>query len=181
MVPYKIKYAKNTTVIMTSVRIDYSAGEHGVEENTPSGPKMEVVKQGQRNLNNEELHNLNSSPNIIRPPNSMGMMWAGHVGVVHMGDMGNRYNILIKKLKEKRQLAGPRHRWEDSIKIYIKKLFVAFLIGFTWLKIRISLHFFVYLILVAAPCCLLVLTILTIVGKGNESKVTSYIISFIIE
>jgi hypothetical protein len=36
-----------------------------------------------RKLHNEELHNLYSSPNIIRVNKSRRMRWAGHV--VHMG------------------------------------------------------------------------------------------------
>jgi hypothetical protein len=87
-------------------------------------PKREVVKGGRRNLNNEELHNLNSSLNIIMTIKSIVIMWAGHV--VHMGDIGNRSKILIKKLEGKRLFEGHRHRWEKTIQIDIIKLFVAF-------------------------------------------------------
>jgi hypothetical protein len=40
-----------------------------------------------RNLHNEELHNLYSSPSIIRITKSRMMRWAGHV--VRMGDKRN--------------------------------------------------------------------------------------------
>jgi hypothetical protein len=87
-------------------------------------PKREVVKGGRTNLNNEELHNLNSSLNIIMTITSMRIMWAGHV--VHMGDTGNRSKILIKKLEGKRLYERHRHRWEKNIQIDIIKLSVAF-------------------------------------------------------
>jgi hypothetical protein len=37
------------------------------------------VTGGWRKLHNEELHNLYSSPSIIRVINSKRMKWAGHV------------------------------------------------------------------------------------------------------
>jgi hypothetical protein len=43
------------------------------------GPKRECVTGGWRKLHNEELHNLYSSPSIIRSIKSRRMRWAGHV------------------------------------------------------------------------------------------------------
>jgi hypothetical protein len=43
------------------------------------GPKRDEVTGGCRKLRNEELHNLYSSPSIIRMIKSMRMRWAGHV------------------------------------------------------------------------------------------------------
>jgi hypothetical protein len=43
------------------------------------GPKRDRVTGGWRKLYNEELHNLYSSPSIIRIIMSMRMGWAGHV------------------------------------------------------------------------------------------------------
>jgi hypothetical protein len=45
-------------------------------------PKRDEVIEGWTTLHNEELHNLYSSPNIIRMIKSRRMRWAGHV--VHM-------------------------------------------------------------------------------------------------
>jgi hypothetical protein len=50
------------------------------------GSKRNEVKGGWRNLHNEELHNLYSSPNNIRMNNSRGMRRAGHVA--RMGRRG---------------------------------------------------------------------------------------------
>jgi hypothetical protein len=43
------------------------------------GPKRDEVTGGWRKLHNEELHNLYSSPNIIRMVKSRRIRWAGHV------------------------------------------------------------------------------------------------------
>jgi hypothetical protein len=42
------------------------------------GPKRDEVTGEWRQLQNEELHNLYSSPNIIRLLKSMRMSWAWH-------------------------------------------------------------------------------------------------------
>jgi hypothetical protein len=42
-----------------------------------------------------ELHNLYSSPNIIRMIKSRRMRWAGHVA--RMGETRNAYRILVEK------------------------------------------------------------------------------------
>jgi hypothetical protein len=43
------------------------------------GPIRDEVTGGWRKVRNEELHNLYSSPNIIRMVKSRRMTWAGHV------------------------------------------------------------------------------------------------------
>jgi hypothetical protein len=43
------------------------------------GPKREEVTGDWRKLHSQELHNLYSSPNIIRIIKSRRMKWAGHV------------------------------------------------------------------------------------------------------
>jgi hypothetical protein len=68
-------------------------------------------------LHNEELHNLYSSPNIIRMIKSKRMRWAGHVA--GMGAKRNAYRILVGKPDGKRPL-GQRRRWVGSIKIDLR-------------------------------------------------------------
>jgi hypothetical protein len=43
------------------------------------GPKSDELMGDWRKLHNEELHNLYSSPNIIRTMKSRRMRWARHV------------------------------------------------------------------------------------------------------
>jgi hypothetical protein len=57
------------------------------------GPMRDVVTGGWRKLHNEELHNLYSSPSIIRIIKSRRMRWAGHVA--RMGEKRNAYTILM--------------------------------------------------------------------------------------
>jgi hypothetical protein len=59
------------------------------------GPKKGEVTGGWRKLHNEELHNLYSSPSIIRMIKSRGMRWVGHVA--RMGEKRNAYRILVGK------------------------------------------------------------------------------------
>jgi hypothetical protein len=65
---------------------------------------------GWRKLHNEELHNLYSSPNVIKMIKSKKMKWEGHV--THMA--GNP--------KGKRPFRTPRCRLEDNIKIYLGEI-----------------------------------------------------------
>jgi hypothetical protein len=75
------------------------------------GPKRDEVTGYWRKLHNEELHNLYSSPNIIRMIESRRMRWAGRVA--RMGETRNAYRILVGKPEEKRPLGRPRCRWVD--------------------------------------------------------------------
>jgi hypothetical protein len=43
------------------------------------GPKRDEVTGGWRNLHNEELRDLYSSPSVIKVMKSSRMRWAGHV------------------------------------------------------------------------------------------------------
>jgi hypothetical protein len=78
------------------------------------GPKRDEVTRDWRKLHNEGLHNLYSSPNIIRMIKSRRMTWAGHVA--RMREKRNAYRILVGKPEGKRPLGRPRRRWVDNIK-----------------------------------------------------------------
>jgi hypothetical protein len=58
------------------------------------------VTGGWRKLHNEELHNLYSSPSIIRIIKWRRMRWAGHVA--QMGEKRNVCRLLIRKPEGKR-------------------------------------------------------------------------------
>jgi hypothetical protein len=77
------------------------------------GPKRDEVIAKWRKLHNRELHNLCSSPDIIRQIKSRRMRWAQHVA--RMGEGRNMYRVLVGKPEGKRPLERPRHKWEDGI------------------------------------------------------------------
>jgi hypothetical protein len=69
------------------------------------GPRKDEVTEDLRKLHNEELHNLYSSPNIIRIMTSRRMRWAGHVArmgrrEMHIGYCGKaREGDTTRKIK----------------------------------------------------------------------------------
>jgi hypothetical protein len=79
------------------------------------GPKRDEVRGEWRKLRNEELHDLYSSPSIIRIIKSRRMRWGGHV--TRMGVKRNVYRLLVGKPEGKRPLGRPRLRRVDNIKI----------------------------------------------------------------
>jgi hypothetical protein len=74
--------------------------------------KYQNVLQIKSKLHKAELHNLFSSPNIIRMIKSRRMRPAGHVA--RMGEKSNAYRILAGKPEGKRSLGRPRRRWVDN-------------------------------------------------------------------
>jgi hypothetical protein len=62
-----------------------------------------------------ELHNLYSSPSVIRMIKSRRMRWAGYVA--QMGRKGNACRIMVGMPEGKRSLGRPKHRWVDNIKM----------------------------------------------------------------
>jgi len=78
------------------------------------GPKREEDGSW-RKLHNDELHNLYSSPNIVRVIKSRRMRWAGHVASMGEGRGVNR--VLVGRPKVQRPLGRHRHKWEDDIKM----------------------------------------------------------------
>jgi hypothetical protein len=80
------------------------------------GPKRDEV----RKLHSEELHNLYSTPDIIRQVKSRRMRWARHVA--RIGGERNMYKVLVEKPEGKRPLGRPRHMWEDGIRMDLREI-----------------------------------------------------------
>jgi hypothetical protein len=98
------------------------------------GPKGDEVTGEWKRLHSGELHNLHSSPDIIRQIKSMRMRWAGHVA--RMGEGRNVYRVLVGKPEGKRPLGRPRRRWEDGIKMDLREIGCGGVwSGFSWLRI----------------------------------------------
>jgi hypothetical protein len=68
-----------------------------------------------RKLHNEELHDLYSSPSIIRIMKLRRMRWAGHVA--RIGEKRNSYRLLMGKPEGKRPLGRPRCKLVDNIRM----------------------------------------------------------------
>jgi hypothetical protein len=79
------------------------------------GPKREEVAEGWRRLQNEELHNVYASTNIISMIKLRRMKWAGHLAC--MGEMRNAYKIFVRIPKVKSLLGKPNCMWEDNIRM----------------------------------------------------------------
>jgi hypothetical protein len=84
------------------------------------GLKRDEVMGGRKKLHNEELHNLYSSPSIIRMIKSRRIRWSGHVA--RMGQNMNAYRTLVGKPEGKRPLGRPRCRWMDNIKMELREI-----------------------------------------------------------
>jgi hypothetical protein len=83
------------------------------------GPKRAEVMGGWRKLHIEELHNLYSSPSIIRMIKLRRMRWAGHIARMRKR---NAYRILVGNPEGKRPLGIPRRRWVDNIKMDLREI-----------------------------------------------------------
>jgi hypothetical protein len=104
------------------MKIDFLRGDHrlGVFENRVLkrifGPRRDEVTGEWRKLHNEELHDLYSSPSIIRIMKLRRMRWAVHVA--RMGEeKKNAYRLLVGKPEGRRPLGRRRRRWVDNIRM----------------------------------------------------------------
>ena len=84
------------------------------------GPKREEVTGEWRKLQNEELSDRYSLPNIVWLVKSRRMRWAGNVA--RMGQGREVYRVLVEKPEGKIPLGRPRRRWEDNIKMDLQEV-----------------------------------------------------------
>jgi hypothetical protein len=69
------------------------------------GPKRDEVTG--------ELHNLYSSPSVIRMINSRRIRWAENLA--RITEKSSAYRVLVGKPEGSRPLESPRQKWEDTI------------------------------------------------------------------
>jgi hypothetical protein len=88
-------------------------------------------------MHNGELHNLYSSPDIIRHFKSSRMRWAMHVA--RMGEGRSVYRVSVGKPEGKRPLERPKRRWEKRLKMDLREIGWGGGVwsGFTWFRIGI--------------------------------------------
>jgi hypothetical protein len=84
------------------------------------GPKRDDVRGDWRKLHNEKLHNLYSSPIIIRMIKSRRMKWVRHVDQKELRGMNEGY---WWECQEKmRPLGKPRRSSVDNVKIDLREI-----------------------------------------------------------
>jgi hypothetical protein len=93
------------------------------------GPKREEDGSW-RKLHNDELHDLYSSPDIVREIKSRRMWWAGHVA--RMGEWRGVYRVLVGRPEGKIPLGRPRLRWKDNIKVDLWEIGID---GANWIQL----------------------------------------------
>jgi hypothetical protein len=82
--------------------------------------KRDEVTGEWRKLHNEELHNLYSSPDIIRQVKGKANEVGGACGTYGRGE--KVYKVLAGKPEGKRPLGRPRPRWEDGIIMDLREI-----------------------------------------------------------
>jgi hypothetical protein len=79
------------------------------------GPKMDEVTGDSKILQEEELRDRYSSPNVIRIMKSGRMRREGDVK--RMGQRRGVYRLSVEKPEGKRPLGIPRRRWVIEVKV----------------------------------------------------------------
>jgi len=97
------------------------------------GPKMDEVQGEWRKLHNEELHDLYSSPDIVRVIKLRRMRWTEQVA--SMVERRVVYRVLVGKAGGKRPLGRPRHRWRILLRWIFWKWNVGVWTGSSWRRI----------------------------------------------
>jgi hypothetical protein len=83
-----------------------------------------------RKLHNDELHSPYCSHNIVWVIKSRKLRWARHVA--SMGEGISVYGVLVGRPKAKRPLGRLRRRWEDNIKMDLRKIGID---GTNWIRL----------------------------------------------
>jgi hypothetical protein len=87
-------------------------------------------------LHNDELHNLYSSPNIVRVIKSRRLRWVGHMARMEEGR--GIYRVLVGTPEGKRPLGRPRRRWENNTEVDLREIVIDGRTGFSRLRIGSS-------------------------------------------
>ena len=76
-------------------------------------------------INNENIIDLYSSPNIVRMIKSRRMRWVGHVARV--GEERVVYRVLVAKTEGRIPVGRPRCRWVDNIRTDLQEVRYGFM------------------------------------------------------
>jgi hypothetical protein len=97
------------------------------------GPERNEVTGEWRKLNNKELNDLYTSPNIVWVVKSRTMIWAGHVA--RMVERRYVYRVLVRRPEGKKPLGTLRSRWGIILRWIFKKWDGETWTGLIWLRI----------------------------------------------
>jgi hypothetical protein len=86
------------------------------------------VRAELRRIQSEKLHNLYSSPNIIRAIKSSRMRWFGQVARMGDGYIPGSGGATWRK----RAAWRPRRRWEENIRINVQEIWQEVWVGLNW-------------------------------------------------
>jgi hypothetical protein len=98
------------------------------------GPKRDEVTGEWRRLHNQELHDLYSSPTILRVIKSRRMRWAGHVA--RMGEERGMYRFWWGNLRERDHWGDPGVDGRIILRRIFRKWDVGVWNGLGWLRIE---------------------------------------------
>jgi hypothetical protein len=104
------------------------------------GPRRDEVTGRWRKLHNEELHDMYTSPSIIRNNQVEESEMGGAYSILQ--EKRNAYRLLVGKPEGKRPLGRPRQRWENNIKMDLGEIGWGGVVwtGFVWLRIGASVE-----------------------------------------
>jgi hypothetical protein len=98
------------------------------------GPKRDEVTGKWRKLHNEELHDLYSSPNIVRVIKSRRMRWAGHIA--RIGCRESCIRFWWGNLRERDHWGDPGVVGRIKLGRIFRKWDVGLWTGLGWLRIE---------------------------------------------
>jgi hypothetical protein len=96
-------------------------------------PKRDEVTGGRRELHNEEIRELYTSPSVLRMIKLRRVRWTVHAA--GMGINRNVYRLFIRKPEGRRPLGRPRRRWVDNIRMDLGNIGLSLWTGLIWLRI----------------------------------------------
>jgi hypothetical protein len=98
------------------------------------GPKRDKATVERRKLHNEELHDMYSSPNILRMIKSRRMRWARHVARMGRGEACTRF--WWENLRERDHWGDPGIDGRIILRRIMRKWDVGIWTGLSWLRIE---------------------------------------------